>query len=104
MLRRCVAATTLGIAIALLLVSTLTAQTNYKVPRLPDGHPDFQGFWNNTTYTPLERPQVRADDARCRRGRALRLHAVRPRQEPGAGGGQPADVADRRSGRRPSPS
>ena len=57
MLRRCVAATALGIAIALLLVSTPTAQTNYKVPRLPDGHPDFQGFWNNTTYTPLERPK-----------------------------------------------
>src|SRR4030095_14894800 len=29
----------------------------YKVPRLPDGHPDCQGFWNNTTYTPLERPK-----------------------------------------------
>jgi hypothetical protein len=57
MLRRFVAATALGIAIALVLVSTLTAQTNYKVPRLPDGHPDFQGFWNNTTYTPLERPK-----------------------------------------------
>jgi hypothetical protein len=57
MLRRFVAATALGMAIALLLVSTLTAQTNYKVPRLPDGHPDFQGFWNNTTYTPLERPK-----------------------------------------------
>jgi hypothetical protein len=23
----------------------------------PDGHPDFQGIWNNTTATPLERPQ-----------------------------------------------
>jgi hypothetical protein len=57
MLRRFVAATSFGSAIALLLVSTLTAQTNYKVPRLPDGHPDFQGFWNNTTYTPLERPK-----------------------------------------------
>jgi len=57
MLRRFVAATALGMAIALLLVSTLTAQANYKVPRLPDGHPDFQGFWNNTTYTPLERPK-----------------------------------------------
>jgi hypothetical protein len=57
MLRRFVAATTLGLAIALLLVSTLTAQSSYKVPRLPDGHPDFQGFWNNTTYTPLERPK-----------------------------------------------
>jgi len=57
MLRRFVAATAFGSAIALLLVSTPTAQSNYKVPRLPDGHPDFQGFWNNTTYTPLERPK-----------------------------------------------
>jgi hypothetical protein len=57
MLRRLVAATALGSAIALLLVSTTTAQTTYKVPRLADGHPDFQGFWNNTTYTPLERPK-----------------------------------------------
>ena len=57
MLRRLVAATALGSAIALLLVSTTAAQTPYKVPRLPDGHPDFQGFWNNTTYTPLERPK-----------------------------------------------
>jgi hypothetical protein len=57
MLRRLVAATALGSAIALLFVSTTTAQTNYKVPRLADGRPDFQGFWNNTTYTPLERPK-----------------------------------------------
>ena len=56
-MRRLVAATALGSAIALFLVSTTTAQTTYKVPRLPDGHPDFQGFWNNTTYTPLERPK-----------------------------------------------
>src|SRR5215831_20845767 len=26
-------------------------------PRLPDGHPDLQGFWTNNSYTPLERPQ-----------------------------------------------
>ena len=58
MLRRFVAATALGgFAIALVLVIDAAAQTNYKVPRLPDGHPDFQGFWNNTTYTPLERPK-----------------------------------------------
>jgi len=25
-------------------------------PRTPDGQPDLQGFWNNTTLTPLERP------------------------------------------------
>src|SRR5438105_4112733 len=58
MLRRFVAATALGgFAIALVLVIDAAAQTNYKVPRTPDGHPDFQGFWNNTTYTPLERPK-----------------------------------------------
>jgi hypothetical protein len=66
MRRRLVAATALGFAIALLLVSATAlapvalaqgAQSSYKVPRLPDGHPDFQGFWNNTTYTPLERPK-----------------------------------------------
>ncbi len=25
--------------------------------RTPDGQPDLQGFWTNTTYTPLERPK-----------------------------------------------
>src|SRR5260221_4444135 len=24
--------------------------------RTPDGHPDLQGFWTNSTVTPLERP------------------------------------------------
>jgi hypothetical protein len=26
------------------------------LPRTRDGHPDFQGFWTNSTFTPLERP------------------------------------------------
>src|SRR3954447_19551422 len=29
----------------------------YTPPRMPDGHPDLQGFWTNNTYTPLERPK-----------------------------------------------
>ena len=29
----------------------------YKVPRTPDGQPDFQGYWTNLTYTPYERPK-----------------------------------------------
>src|SRR5262245_63014942 len=28
----------------------------YVVPKTPDGQPDLQGFWSNTTYVPLERP------------------------------------------------
>lgn len=28
----------------------------YKAPRMPDGKPDFTGYWTNQTATPLERP------------------------------------------------
>jgi hypothetical protein len=28
----------------------------WTVPRTPDGRPDIQGLWNNTSLTPLERP------------------------------------------------
>ena len=33
-----------------------TASKAWKVPRTPGGHPDFQGYWTNSTFTPLERP------------------------------------------------
>jgi hypothetical protein len=29
----------------------------WTVSHTPDGQPDLQGFWTNTTYTPLERPK-----------------------------------------------
>jgi hypothetical protein len=49
---------TLGLAMLLAATSaTLAAQiSSYKAPRTPDGQPDLQGFWTNSTYVPLERP------------------------------------------------
>ena len=34
---------------------------SWAVPRTPWGAPDLQGFWNNSTTTPLERPQQFSD-------------------------------------------
>ena len=40
------------------------ASTNAVPPlRTPDGTPDLQGYWTNTTVTPLERPKDLADKA-----------------------------------------
>src|SRR5678815_3550611 len=43
---------------ALLTPWSSAAQTpkRYVVPKTADGQPDLQGFWSNTTYTPLQRP------------------------------------------------
>ena len=46
-------------------VSTAAAQARasdagkWEVPRTPDGHPDFQGNWSNSTLTPFEREEGR---------------------------------------------
>ena len=41
--------------------SQAIAQTSWTVPRLPGGHPDLQGTWENNSATPLERPPELAD-------------------------------------------
>ena len=51
----------LGCRFGLMVCATLTfpaiGQGQYRAPRTPDGHPDFQGFWENNIATPLQRPQ-----------------------------------------------
>ena len=47
------------------VVSTVAAQARasdggkWEVPRTPDGHPDLQGNWTNSTLTPFEREEGR---------------------------------------------
>jgi hypothetical protein len=56
--RRPVSLIAICAALGLLLGVGIDAQTKKSaVPRLADGHPDLQGFWNNTTYTPMQRPE-----------------------------------------------
>lgn len=51
-----------GLVILLLALPTLTVAQSAQVPHTPWGHPDLQGVWDQTTGTPLERP----DDLRNR--------------------------------------
>jgi hypothetical protein len=62
------AARWLGIVVGAMLIAVpaTDAQTSaragrWRVPRTLDGRPDLQGFWTNTTATPLQRPREFAD-------------------------------------------
>src|SRR5687767_1326253 len=46
------------------LAAVTSAQSAWKVPRLPDGRPDLQGVWENNSATPLERPRELAGKPR----------------------------------------
>lgn len=63
---------------ALVTVSAIDAQTppkpaaarGWRVARTPDGKPDLQGFWTNTTATPLQRPREFGDKSRLTKAEA----------------------------------
>ena len=45
-----------AVLMSLTLVASVAAVADkYEIPRLGDGTPDLQGFWSNSTATPLER-------------------------------------------------
>ncbi len=50
-----------GLMISVIGLAIPACQAQYKAPRTPDGHPDFQGFWENNIATPLQRPPQIAD-------------------------------------------
>jgi hypothetical protein len=58
--RHLAVASVLTVLVALLCATGVPADAQtraYSAPRTPDGQPDLQGFWTNTTYTPLQRPK-----------------------------------------------
>ena len=48
-------------AIVVLIGAAMIAAAPASLPRTPDGHPDLQGVWDNSSLTPLERPANLAD-------------------------------------------
>ena len=52
-----------AVAIAMLLPVSVAAQ-GWAPPRTPDGQPDLQGVWTDTSITPLERPRMLGDRTR----------------------------------------
>jgi hypothetical protein len=52
-----VIAATLAVTVPAAAQAKTSAAKTYKAPRTPDGQPDLQGFWTNSTYVPLERPK-----------------------------------------------
>ena len=46
---------TLALALLLAAAAPALAQQTYQPPRTPDGHPDLQGVWTNSSITLLER-------------------------------------------------
>ena len=57
MMRHILALFSASVLISVIPAAAQGLRTNgWSVPRTPDGQPDLQGLWSNTTITPMERP------------------------------------------------
>ncbi len=67
----------LAIAAALLNISlpaeAAEGSAGWQIPRTEYGHPNLQGFWTNTTLTPIERPVELGDKKAYTEAEALEL-------------------------------
>ena len=50
-----------GAALCLILPAAAAAQQDWETQRTPDGQPDLQGVWTNSSQTPLVRPEEFGD-------------------------------------------
>src|ERR1700674_3023757 len=50
-----------SVCVLALLAAGSLAAAPAGVPRTSDGRPDLQGYWDNSTLTPLERTRILAD-------------------------------------------
>lgn len=69
----------------------------WKTPRTPWGHPDLQGYWTNTTTTPLQRPAELKDKAVLTAAELAerdRLVAARANQDQAPTAGNPGTYND----------
>lgn len=70
----------LAIAAALLNVSlpagAADGSIGWQIPRTEYGHPNLQGFWTNTTLTPIERPVELGDQKVYTEAEALELESA----------------------------
>jgi hypothetical protein len=99
---------TLGLTLGTALICNCYAHAaEWTMPRTEHDHPDLQGFWTNTTQTPIERPAPLGMQQAYTEAEALALEAVvrqadqekampldGDRSAPSAGGsiGQEADI------------
>ena len=88
MTRRILGALAVVMAVAALSPVPLGGQTASKrpevakaVPRTPDGRPDFQGYWTNATFIPLERPAEFAGKAEMTEAEAIAYQKKRELQK-----------------------